>query len=49
MVISAIQHRRFVVSLPAIDLPQVHNVTFPIALSCILGALGFLLAIYLAL
>lgn len=49
MVISAIQHRRFVVSLPVIDLPPTHNVTFPIALSCILGALGFLLAIYLAL
>lgn len=49
MLISAIQHRRFVVSLPAIDLPQAHNATFPIALSCILGALGFLLAIYLAL
>ncbi len=49
MIISAIQHRRFVASLPLIDLPPMHNATFPIALSCILGALGFLLAIYLAL
>jgi putative membrane protein len=49
MIISAIQHKRFVASLPVIDLPPMHNATFPIALSCILGALGFLLAIYLAL
>ena len=49
MIISAIQHKRFVASLPVVDLPPMHNVTFPIALSCILGTLGFLLAIYLAL
>jgi putative membrane protein len=49
MIISAIQHKRFVASLPVIDLPPMHNASFPIALSCILGTLGFLLAIYLAL
>ena len=49
MIISAIQHKRFVASLPVVDLPPMHNATFPIALACILGTLGFLLAIYLAL
>jgi len=49
MIVSAIQHRRFVLSLPVGDIPRMHNRAFPLALAFILGALGLLLAIYLAL
>jgi inner membrane protein YidH len=48
MIFAAIQHRRFVLSLPVGDLPPMHNRAFPVALALILGSLGLLLAVYLA-
>ena len=48
MIIAAVQHRQFVLLLPAIDLPKAHKRTFPFALALLLGALGLLLAVYLA-
>jgi len=48
MIFAAIQHRRFVTSLPASDRPRLHNRAFTIVLALILGLLGLLLAIYLA-
>jgi putative membrane protein len=48
MIFAAIQHRRFVLSLPVDDVPQMHNRAFPIVLAFILGMLGLLLAVYLA-
>jgi putative membrane protein len=47
MLFAAIQHRRFVLSLPSQDLPPLHNHGFPVVLAFILGALGLLLAVYL--
>lgn len=47
MIFAAIQHRRFIMSLPAGGLPRLHNQAFPIVLALILGALGILLAVYL--
>jgi putative membrane protein len=49
MIFAAIEHRRFVLSLPFGDLPPMHNRAFPVALALILGSLGLLLAAYLAL
>jgi putative membrane protein len=49
MIFAAIQHRRFVLSLPVSDLPPLYSRAFPIILALILGSLGLLLAIYLAL
>ena len=49
MIIAAIQHRRFVLSLPVGDLPKVHTRAFPVVLALVLGSLGLLLAVYLAL
>jgi len=48
MIIAAIQHRRFVLSLPAGDLPRLRQRAFPVVLALVLGALGLLLAVYLA-
>jgi putative membrane protein len=48
MIFAAIQHRRFVLSLPVDDVPQMHNRAFPVVLAFILGTLGLLLAVYLA-
>ena len=48
MIFAAIQHRQFVSSLPAVDIPPMHNRAFPVALAFILGSLGLLLALYLA-
>jgi len=48
MIFAAIQHRHFVSSLPAADIPPVHNRAFPVVLALILGSLGLLLALYLA-
>lgn len=49
MIFAAIQHRRFVLTLPVGDLPPTHNRAFPVALAVILGSLGLLLGVYLAL
>jgi putative membrane protein len=48
MIFSGIQHRRFILSLPDDDLPRLYNSATPVALALILGSLGLLLAIYLA-
>jgi len=48
MIFAAHQHRAFVRSLPAGDLPHTHNRTFPIAVALLLGVLGLALAAYLA-
>jgi len=48
MAFAAVQHQRFVRTLPAIDLPHAHNRAFPIAVALLLGLLGFALAVYLA-
>jgi putative membrane protein len=48
MIFAAIQHRRFVGSLPPDDLPQFHNHTVPVALALILATVGLLLVAYLA-
>jgi putative membrane protein len=48
MIFAAIQHRHFVVSLPEGDLPRLHRRVFPLVLALILGSLGLLLAVYLA-
>ena len=49
MIFAAIQHQRLVSTLPIADLPPFHNRAFPVVLAFILGLLGLLLAIYLAL
>lgn len=45
---AAVQHRAFILSLPAGDLPQSHNRAFPIVVALLLGLLGLALAVYLA-
>ena len=48
MLFAAIQHHRYVLSLPVGDIPQRHQRAFPVILALILGSLGLLLAGYLA-
>jgi putative membrane protein len=48
MALGAIQHRRFVVTLPPIDVPRTSIGAFPLVLALMLGALGLVLAVYLA-
>ncbi len=48
MVFAALQHQRFVRTLPAVDLPHTHNRAFPIIMALLLGLLGLALAVYLA-
>lgn len=48
MIFAAIEHRQFVATVPSDDIPQTHNRAFPVVLAFILGALGLLLALYLA-
>ncbi len=47
IVASALQHRRFVATLPQTDLPRGYSMTFALLLSCIVGVLGLVLAGYL--
>lgn len=47
VIFAAIEHRRFVSSLPSEDIPRTHSAAFPVLLAFILGALGLLLALYL--
>jgi hypothetical protein len=49
LVLGAIQHRSFVATLPAIDVPRSHAAIYPIVLSLLLAVLGLVLAVYLAL
>ncbi|HUO45051.1 MAG TPA: DUF202 domain-containing protein [Burkholderiales bacterium] len=48
MFFAAIQHRRFISSLPPADVPPLYHRGFPVFSAFILGGLGLLLAIYLA-
>jgi putative membrane protein len=48
MIFAAIQHRGYVATLPIVDLPPMHNRTFPVALALVLGFLGLALSVYLA-
>ena len=49
IVVAALQHRRFIATLPQSDLPPSYNRTFALALSLLVGALGMGLAGYLLL
>lgn len=45
--VAAIQHQRFVATLPPTDLPQSYSMAFALVLSMIVAALGIVLAGYL--
>jgi putative membrane protein len=45
---AALQHRNFVLSLPVSDLPTSINRAFPLVVAALLGILGLVLAVYLA-
>jgi len=47
--IAAVQHRRFVISLPACDLPQAYTSSYALGLSALVTVLGLVLAAYLLL
>lgn len=47
IVIAAIQHQRFIATLPQADLPPAYSRTFALLLSLLVGALGVVLAAYL--
>lgn len=49
MVLGAVQHRSYVASLPAADVPRSHAAVYPVGLAVVLAALGLVLAAYLAL
>lgn len=49
LILGAVQHRSFIATLPAIDVPRSHAAIYPIVLSLLLAALGLVLAVYLAL
>lgn len=49
IVVAAVQHRRFIATLPQADLPPSYNRTFALVLSVVVGALGIGLAAYLLL
>jgi len=48
MIFAASQHQRFISPLPPADVPPLYRGGFPVLSAFILGGLGFLLAIYLA-
>lgn len=45
---AAYQHRKYVATLPVSDLPESINRSFPLIVATALGALGLVLALYLA-
>lgn len=47
IVVAAVQHRRFVATLPQADLPRAYSSAFALVLSLLVGVLGIVLAIYL--
>lgn len=47
IVVAAIQHQRFLATLPQADLPPSYSRAFALVLSLVVGALGMLLAGYL--
>lgn len=48
MALGAVQHRRYVATLPPADVPRSHAAVYPVALALVLAALGLVLAAYLA-
>jgi len=49
ILVAATQHRNYVASLPAVDLPSAHSGNFPLVVALMLGLLGIAVAVYLAL
>ncbi len=49
MILGAVQHRSYVATLPAEDVPRSHDPRYPIALALFLATLGVALAVYLML
>ena len=49
MFIAALQHRSFLATLPAADIPQSHRHHFPVVVAYSLSVLGLALAVYLVL
>ena len=47
IVLAAVQHQRFVATLPQVGLPRGYSRVFAVALSIFVGALGLALAAYL--
>jgi putative membrane protein len=48
LILGAVQHRSYVATLPAADVPRSHEPIYPITLCVVLAVLGFALAFYLA-
>jgi len=48
MIVGAVQHRSYVATLPASDIPRSHAAIYPISLCVLLAFLGIALAVYLA-
>ncbi|MCC7327890.1 MAG: DUF202 domain-containing protein [Burkholderiales bacterium] len=46
-IFGAVEHRRFVATLPAADVPRAQAAIFPVALSLLLALFGIALAVYL--
>jgi len=47
IVVAAIQHQRFIATLPQADLPRSYSKAFALVLSLLVGALGVVLSCYL--
>ena len=47
IVVAAVQHQRFVATLPQADLPRAYSRAFALVLSLLVGSLGVILAGYL--
>ena len=47
IIVAAVQHQRFVATLPQADLPRAYSRAFALVLSVLVGALGLVLAGYL--
>jgi Predicted membrane protein len=47
IILSAVQHQRFIAALSEAELPRRYSRAFAVALSLIVGALGLVLAVYL--
>lgn len=47
ILVATLQHRRFIATLPAQDLPASYGLSFAVILSAAVGALGLALAAYL--
>jgi putative membrane protein len=49
IVVAAVQHKRFIATLPQLDMPRAYSTSPALVLSLLVGALGALLAGYLVL